>query len=143
MLANGDIVNASPTKYSDLYWALRGGTGVNFGIVSRFDLFTFEQGDLWGGSRYYPMSVNASLADAFYNFVNNAPSDDLAHLYIAFVYAAQLGGFAGVSGPTYSQPVANAPIFDELNSIPNLVDATGIQNMGALAVALNQTSFAR
>jgi hypothetical protein len=67
VLANGNIVNVSPTSYSDLYWALRGGTGVNFGIVSRFDLFTFEQGDLWGGSRFYPMAVNASLADAFYN----------------------------------------------------------------------------
>lgn len=116
---------------------------MNFGLVSRFDLYTFEQGNLWGGSRFYPMQLNASLATMFSNFVNNAPSDPKAHLYIAFVYAAQVGGFAGTTGPTYSDPISNAPIFDELNAIPPLLDATGVMSMGALAVALNQTTFSR
>ncbi|KAH6705324.1 FAD binding domain protein [Leptodontidium sp. MPI-SDFR-AT-0119] len=143
ILADGRIVNASPTSYPDLYWALRGGSGVNFGLVSRFDLATFEQGLLWAGSRFYDFSHNASLAETFSKFVANAPTDDFAHLYIAFGYVAQLGGFVGVSGPAYGKPVADAPIFADLNKIPSLADATGFNNMSGLSAALNQTTFAR
>lgn len=143
ILANGSIVNASPTSYSDLYWALRGGSGTNFGLVSRFDLMTFEQGLLWGGGRYYSMNYNYSLAEAYSNFVVDAPTDDFAHLYLAFAYAEVLGGFVAITGPVYGKPIANASIFEEINQIPILVDETGFQNMWNLSVALNQTTFSR
>ncbi|KAF4637127.1 hypothetical protein G7Y89_g968 [Cudoniella acicularis] len=141
VLANSSIVNASPTKYSDLYWALRGGSGTNFGVISRFDLATFEQGLLWGGSRFYSMDKNISLSEAFSNFVVDAPTDDFAHLYLAFVYASELGGFAANTGPVYGLPVANPPIFAELEKIPYVEDATGFSNLTSLTVALNQTAF--
>ena len=104
---------------------------------------TFEQGLLWGGSKVYSMNYSSSLADAFANFVVNAPTDEFAHLYLAFVYADVLGGFAATTGPTYGKEIANATIFQEVDKIPSLLDATGFQNMTSLAVALNQTSFAR
>jgi FAD/FMN-containing dehydrogenase len=47
--ASGIIVNASPTSYPDLYWALRGG-GNNFGLVIRFNMATIPFADnMWGG----------------------------------------------------------------------------------------------
>ena len=141
VLADGNIVNASPTSNTDLYWALRGGSGTNFGIVSRFDLATFDQGLLWGGGRYYSMSTNLSLADAFANFNEAAPTDPFAHLYIAFVHAH--GGYIAVSGPAYGKPVVSPPIFDELSAIPHLMDATSIANMSTLSVELNQTAYLR
>lgn len=141
VLADGNIVNASPISNPDLYWALRGGSGTNFGIVSRFDLATFEQGLLWGGGRYYSMSTNLSLADAFANFNEAAPTDPYAHLYIAFVHAQ--GSYIAISGPAYGKPVANPPIFDELSAIPHLMDATSIANMSTLSVELNQTAYLR
>ncbi|CZT41666.1 related to 6-hydroxy-d-nicotine oxidase [Rhynchosporium secalis] len=143
ILADGQIVNASSSSNPDLYWALRGGSGVNFGLVSRFDLATFEQGLLWAGTRYYDFSQRAPMVDAFSKFVIEAPTDDLAHLFVAFGYVAELGGFIGVSGPAYGKPVANAPIFTDLNQISGLADATGFNNMSALSVALNQTIFQR
>ena len=141
VLADGNIVNASPTSNPDLYWALRGGSGTNFGIVSRFDLATFEQGLLWGGGRYYSMSTNLSLADAFANFNEAAPTDPYAHLYIAFVYA--YGSYIAVSGPAYGKPVISPPIFDELSAIPHLMDATSIASMSTLSVELNHTDYLR
>lgn len=48
VLASGEIVDANETHYSDLYKALKGG-GNNFGVVTRFDYKTFEQGEFWGG----------------------------------------------------------------------------------------------
>ncbi|EEY20444.1 FAD binding domain-containing protein [Verticillium alfalfae VaMs.102] len=35
VLATGEIVNATPTQNEDLFWALRGGGGSSFGIVTR------------------------------------------------------------------------------------------------------------
>ncbi|KAF8860019.1 FAD-binding domain-containing protein [Acephala macrosclerotiorum] len=144
VLANGSIINVSPSSHSDMYFALRGGSGSNFGIVTRFDFVTFEQGLMWGGSRLYSIAQNVSLIKSFYNFVNNAPQDNFAHNYIAFGYGgAALGGYVGISGPVYGKPEADPPIFAELDAIPSLVDATSITNMSTLAVELNQTAYQR
>ncbi|PHH58663.1 hypothetical protein CDD82_2795 [Ophiocordyceps australis] len=53
VLANGTIVNASRHRNPDLYWALKGG-GNNFGVVTRIDLDTFDQGAFWGGLLTHP-----------------------------------------------------------------------------------------
>lgn len=55
VLANGSISNISHTSHPDLYFALRGG-GSNFGIVTRFDLETHQQGLFWGGHKFYLLS---------------------------------------------------------------------------------------
>ncbi|KAL3476505.1 FAD binding domain protein [Aspergillus californicus] len=41
VLANGTQVTATKSTHSDLFWALKGGGGNNFGIVTRFVLKTF------------------------------------------------------------------------------------------------------
>jgi hypothetical protein len=48
VLANGSIVLANPEKNQDLYWALRGGGGGTFGIVTRITTKTHEQRSLHG-----------------------------------------------------------------------------------------------
>ncbi|TGO55579.1 hypothetical protein BCON_0090g00220 [Botryotinia convoluta] len=143
VLANGSIINASPTSHPDLYQALRGGSGTNFGIVTRFDAFAFEQGLLWGGSRFYSLASNASLSDVFSQFIVDAPTDEDAHLYIGCGYVPSLGGFVTLSGPVYAKPVANATIFNALNDIASLGDVTGVASMVELSVQLNQTAFLR
>ncbi|KAF7886831.1 uncharacterized protein EAF02_003478 [Botrytis sinoallii] len=143
VLADGSIINASPTSHPDLYQALRGGSGTNFGIVTRFDAFAFEQGLLWGGSRFYSLASNASLSDAFSQFIVDAPTDEDAHLYIGCGYVPTLGGFVTFSGPVYAKPVANATIFHALNDVVSLGDMTGVASMAELSVQLNQTAFLR
>lgn len=55
VLANGSIIDINYASHPDLYFALRGG-GNNFGIVTRFDLDTYPQGEIWGGQNYFLLS---------------------------------------------------------------------------------------
>jgi FAD/FMN-containing dehydrogenase len=71
--ASGIIVTASPTQYSDLYWALRGG-GNNFGVVTKFNVNAFPNGNMWGARLFSPDQFSKAL-DAVYNFAYNSASD--------------------------------------------------------------------
>jgi FAD/FMN-containing dehydrogenase len=73
--ASGVIVTASPTYFSDLYWALRGG-GNNFGIVTNFKLNAFPLGKMWGGQRIYTEDNFPAVLDAIYKFGTTTSSQD-------------------------------------------------------------------
>ncbi|KAK2768274.1 hypothetical protein FQN54_000127 [Arachnomyces sp. PD_36] len=126
VLADGDIVNVNIDSFPDLYWALRGG-GNNFGIVTRFDLKTFEQGLMWGGSRLYPMQYNDSIVDALVNFGENADTDPKAALILSFAYAQ--GQFFANADIEYAEPVADPPIFDDFKEIPAIIDSMAIRSL--------------
>lgn len=126
VLANGKIVNASPDTLPDLYWALRGG-GNNFGIVTSFDLKTFEQGLMWGGSRLYSMQYNESIIDAYVNFGRNAPDDPKAALILSIVYTQ--GQFFANGNIEYADPTPDPPIFDDFKEIPTTMDTMAIKSL--------------
>ncbi|KAF5354563.1 hypothetical protein D9758_011191 [Tetrapyrgos nigripes] len=54
VLANGTLVNANATSHPDLFWALKLGS-TNFGIVTRFDVFTYPLAEIWSGGRIYAL----------------------------------------------------------------------------------------
>ncbi|KAJ1337171.1 prosolanapyrone-II oxidase [Microdochium nivale] len=82
VLANGEIITADKDNNSDLWVALKGGNN-NFGIVTSFDLDTFENGLLWGGTVYYGLDKRQPLVDAFVNFAENI-DDNTASSSILF-----------------------------------------------------------
>jgi len=88
--ASGLIVTASPTKYSDLYWALRGG-GNNFGVVTKFNVNAFPLGNMWGGARLYSPDSFSEALDAIYNFAGNSASDlDAANILVSHTLCQQV-----------------------------------------------------
>ncbi len=48
MLADGSLVEATPDRNADLFWALRGGGGGNFGVLLQVTFKLHELGTLWG-----------------------------------------------------------------------------------------------
>ena len=137
VLASGLIVDVNHSSYPNLYFALRGG-GNSFGIVTRFDLMTFPQGDLWGGMRTYDISANASIIAAFNKFADEAPSDVDAALITACAYFE--GRFFYSIDLEYAKPVVDPPIFHEISNIPYLTSTTRITNLTDLVVELNASN---
>lgn len=128
VLANGTIVNANDEENPDLLWALRGGAN-NLGIVTRIDLQTFEQGDLWGGQVITDYSTADDQIAALAAFNEPADYDEYASLITTFAYAPELGLQVVVNNIEYSQPVANPPVFNTLTSMPALSSTQRIANI--------------
>lgn len=55
MLANGGIVRANKNQNADLFWAVRGGTGNNFGALLEIQYGLAELGPLWGFCLRWPI----------------------------------------------------------------------------------------
>lgn len=143
MFADGSIRNVRySSPYSDLYWALRGG-GNNFGIVTRFELATYPQGDLWAGSQtfLYTNDTAAAINNAFYYLGINAPSDPYAQVIIAYAYAQSQGVYVIASDLQYGKPVPDPPILQNFTSIPGAVaDTLRIVDLANLTVEFNNTN---
>jgi hypothetical protein len=135
--ASGTIVTASPTQYSDLYWALRGG-GNNFGIVTKFNLNTIPQGLMWGGGRIHLETEFPSVINAFYNLGANSANDTAAAQILSFAYAQNTK--LASADLQYSKPIANASIFSEYMAIPAIQDTTSVRSLANLTVQFNSTN---
>lgn len=131
--ASGIVVTASPSKFSDLYWSLRGG-GNNFGIVTKFNMRTFVQGAMWGGQRGHLESEWDKVFDAYYNLAKNAAKDIKQAQIVSFA----LQGGTKIAAPDleYSDPTPWPPVFDEWKAIPAVLDTTKIANMSEMAQTL-------
>lgn len=86
-------MTATPDRGTDLYWALRGGGGSSFGIVTRFELAMIEQGKLWAHNAVYPLAATESLIPLFTDLaIKGLPADPDAHTYFAMSSRPELGG---------------------------------------------------
>ncbi len=141
MLANASIVEVNQQSFPDLDFALRGG-GNNFGIVTRFDLETFPQGQMWGGMASYPITTNASLLSALENFAVKASTDPDAALIVAFAYAE--GEYVAVTDIEYAKPIVGPSVFQEfmdIESIASTLRITTLSNLTEEFKTVNPSGF--
>lgn len=116
VLTDGSIVNANNFHRPDLFRALKGGSN-NFGIVTRFDLETYPQGQLWGGFIAYPSSIVPQILSAFEGFMQSAKSDPYAEIICAIGYVGAYKSVVVSTGLHYTKAVANPPIFQPFTAI--------------------------
>lgn len=143
VLSSGEIVNASAMENMDLYWALRGSGGSNWGIVTRFDLAAFQQGDMWRTTHIYPGDLNRTLIPVFIDFVvNGMPKDHQAHTYFIVSNQPQLGGNIVLQDLFHATPppVNTTPaVFEPFNIIPaTILNSTVVTNISAHSRSIDE-----
>jgi FAD binding domain/Berberine and berberine like len=73
VLANGDVVTASAHRNSDLYWAIRGGGGGNFGIVTSYAVTPMALTQLGIASLSWSYDHAADMLDGYARWLVDAP----------------------------------------------------------------------
>ncbi|KID76205.1 FAD-dependent monooxygenase CTB5 [Metarhizium brunneum] len=126
VLSSGRVVDANASSNADLYRALRGGGGSNYGIVTRFDLASFEQGDLWTRSLVFDGGeANRTLLPRMTGLAaEGLAADPGAHAYFVQTYdSAERRWLFLTSFFHATPPAANATpaVFDGFESVPGLV----------------------
>jgi FAD/FMN-containing dehydrogenase len=80
--ADGRVLEASETRYPDLFWALRGGGG-NFGVVTRLDFRLFPLKHVFGGRIVYAFADALALGRFYRDVMADAPEEFQAYLSFA------------------------------------------------------------
>ncbi|MCJ1324768.1 hypothetical protein MMC10_001430 [Thelotrema lepadinum] len=130
--AGGSILNANATSNSDLFRALKGGAN-NFGIVTRFDLAAFTQGELSVSTLAYSTDQINAVFKAFSDIAGAPVFDPYTSLVTGFIFAAASKSWTIGSSAVYTKAVANPPVFRELLAIPSLNKSTKFERLSILA----------
>ncbi len=115
VLASGEAVRCSAADHPDLFWALRGGGGGNFGVVTRFELRPTTVTRQVMFSLVWPWDRAASVFSAFQAFLAGAPDELAPNLTLLHQDAAPgTQPTVLVSGAWFGDPEALAPYLDGL-----------------------------
>jgi len=104
--ADSKILDVNETSYSDLFWALKGGSG-NFGVVTRFDIATHPGPDVYAGTLEVDSSTTTDFIEALEAFVSPGGGiNDPASAILPNI----------VIDPKRGEMTANAFIFNNANN---------------------------
>ncbi|KAI8963317.1 FAD-binding domain-containing protein [Daldinia sp. FL1419] len=111
VLSDGTITNANSTVNPDLFWALKGG-GPNFGIVTRFDLYTVPVRGIWYQASIYSVEQADAILEAYAKWQQNEGATDLKATVGLGIALDSISLGLVYSEPTEDQPSAFAPFRD-------------------------------
>ncbi|KAK4501903.1 hypothetical protein PRZ48_007712 [Zasmidium cellare] len=143
VLANGSVVQANATSNKDLWRTLKGG-GSGFGIVTRYDMETFDRLPIWSASRQYNSSAETDEAHilGLKHWTDNPEILASSYAYIWWTYrpAENQTIIIAEMGDTTSQ--ADPPAVQEFLTIPDYISSsTGLTNMSTSAQATQADGY--
>ncbi|KAF7926272.1 uncharacterized protein EAE98_006567 [Botrytis deweyae] len=141
VLASGEIVQANATSHPDLFIALKGGSN-NFGVVTKIDFPTFEQGQMWGGSIFFEKSAYPSLIQSFYNFATNTTPDLKAHVIVSSAWIGGGTGELATANLYHTTPIADPPSLKPFAEAQPQLQST-LRNDSLLGFTEEQSTYAK
>ena len=109
VLADGRLVTCDAATHADLFWALRGGGGGNFGIVTSLTFATFATADLTSFAAIFAWSDAAAVFAAWQAWPQSLPDTAWSALVLGTGSAAAGHPSVEVSGWFIGSPDAFAP----------------------------------
>jgi FAD/FMN-containing dehydrogenase len=116
VLASGRLVHCSATCEPDLFWALRGSGGGNFGVVTRFEVTPTNVASQVSYSLMWSFDHAAAVVEAFQQWLATAPDDLATNLTLLWQNAGTGAPVVLVSGAWYGDPAALTARLDALVS---------------------------
>jgi FAD/FMN-containing dehydrogenase len=137
VLASGELTNANATSLPDLFPALKGGMN-NFGIVTRFDLTPFPQGEILAGVIANRISGRDAGFTAFSNIAGSEEYDPYASLVTALNYNSSVKGSWSIgTTAVYTKPESSPAIYAEFVAIPSTQNTLHLTNLSTFADETN------
>ncbi|KUJ13466.1 FAD-binding domain-containing protein [Mollisia scopiformis] len=137
VLASGQLTNANASSHPDLFRSLKGGMN-NFGVVTRFDLRPFSQGEILAGNIANPISERDAVFKAFSDIAGAKEYDPYASLVTGLSYNSSVkGSWSIATTAAYTKPELNPPVYDELIAIPSTGNTLHLTNLSTLSNETN------
>ncbi|KAF8253493.1 FAD-binding domain-containing protein [Wilcoxina mikolae CBS 423.85] len=137
VLARGEVVVASRGENEGLFKALKGG-GNNFGIVTRFELYTVPMSGVWGGLvSYEPRQYGECLAAIVEYQTTHQPVDPHSGMVAVFLFADS-GKQQGFANLLFHDEVEDPVSLRRWKEIGPVVDATKRTTLGEM---IDETYF--
>lgn len=113
--ANGNELNASVTENPDLFWALRGGGGGNFGIVTEFTFKVHPVNRVIAFRLVWPNNFPTSVLREWQKFAQSAPDE----LGFVLVMSGGQGNITGIrcTGLYLPQTASQTPTVSKLKTL--------------------------
>jgi FAD/FMN-containing dehydrogenase len=140
VLASGEIINANSSSHADLWTALKGGSG-NFGIVTRFDMYTFPAHNLWGGIRAAMRSEGDGLAQMMVDFTERNHKDPQAAFMLGYDFNPTAAPFVFVTHMIVNtNGKADGSTFEKIQKVPAVLEDIKERSMAEMAASYSLPS---
>ncbi|MCV7380693.1 FAD-linked oxidoreductase [Mycobacterium alsense] len=126
VLPNGQAVTASPASNPDLFWALRGGGGGNFGVTTALTFATFPTTDVDAVNLNFPPQSFAQVLVGWQNWLRTADQNSWA---LADATVDAMG--------THCRILATCPAGSGAGVSAAIVKAVGLQPTGTESHTFN------
>ncbi|KAL0934487.1 FAD binding domain-containing protein [Colletotrichum truncatum] len=130
VLANATFVTVNEHQHPELYWALRGAGGGNFGVITSFVVRTSPQGQLYSGSRIWNDTNTEQVVNEVYDLFTSQDHNTNVSVDFYYAYAPARDVFTPVGSLRYFDPVESPPVFASIDRIPVVTSSGQISSLG-------------
>ncbi|KAM0559946.1 hypothetical protein ACHAPJ_003898 [Fusarium lateritium] len=134
VLANGTVIHANKTANSDLWKALKGGSG-NFGLVTRFDTEALPTRDIFYELRFLPGNYSDVVLDTLHAFTDHDESLADEALVTFFTHDPSISSTTSAA-VIHANTEGKSDVktsFSNVRTLPALINTTAMLNMAEAA----------